>query len=280
MCLCISGSWVVDLCICLPTKLFTDGGNLAICLSAYPLSVSWFCPFLSLTRRHSVLPLLWSSKSIRTSSASPKKGKCIIIHLHSKSLHLLDSGWPRDCPWYQFLRACVMETPCIQPVACSSQVQLCSTWISRKRRDLLLKVLRGSRKTGFVPPRDAWKRPGPRLLRSTAWDVAGQPAALGRTHPQLQASQGVRVRRSHPVHPAEAGRRTHGDRSPHRGWKAHRGTEQSEDGTPHPIRNSMGWGHYRVDPTLWRYPASHGAMTSKSICNQRFRTLLRSHMGF
>ena len=33
--------------------------------------------------------------------------------------------------------------------------QLCATWISRKRRDLLLKVLRGSRKTGFVPPRDA-----------------------------------------------------------------------------------------------------------------------------
>ena len=24
--------------------------------------------------------------------------KCIIIHLHSKSLHLLDSGWPRDYP--------------------------------------------------------------------------------------------------------------------------------------------------------------------------------------
>ena len=77
--------------------------------------------------------------------------------------------------------------------------------------------------------------------------------------------QGVRVRRSHPVHPAEAGRRTHGDRSPRRGWKAHRGTEQSEDGTPHPSRNSMDWRHYRVGPTLRRYPASHGAMTLKYL---------------
>ena len=66
---------------------------------------------------------------------------------------------------------------------------------------------------------------------------------------------------SHPVHPAEAGRRTHGDRRCRRGWKAHRGTEQSEDGTPHPSRNPMDWRHYRVDPTLRRYPASHGAMT-------------------